>query len=114
MGRGAGRTIVQNAIFHGKCHDNRILKVRILLSRNFVVMAKAPNQAKEAHKHELFGPVALGTTPGMSRDKPGLSLGQSGLAPGTKPGFLLVLHNGSPVCPWDHPGDQGRQKEFMC
>ena len=43
MGKGAGRKIVQNAIFHGKRHDNKILKVNILLSKNFVVMAQAPN-----------------------------------------------------------------------
>ena len=43
MGRGAAGKIVQNAIFHGKRHDNKILKVKILLSRNFVVMAQAPN-----------------------------------------------------------------------
>ena len=42
LGRGAERKIVQNAIFHGKRHDNKILKVKILLSRNFVVMAQAP------------------------------------------------------------------------
>ena len=42
MGRGAERKIVQNAIFHGKRHDNKISKVKILLSRNFVVMAQAP------------------------------------------------------------------------
>ena len=41
-GRGAERKIVQNAIFHGRRHDNKILKVKILLSRNFVVMAQAP------------------------------------------------------------------------
>ena len=29
VGRGAGREIVQNAIFHGKRHDNNILKVKI-------------------------------------------------------------------------------------
>ena len=45
MGRGAGRKIVQNAIFRGKRHDNKILKVKILLSRNFVVMAQAPKEA---------------------------------------------------------------------
>ena len=28
--------------FHGKRHDNKILKVKILLSRSFVVMAQAP------------------------------------------------------------------------
>ena len=44
MGRGAGRKIVQNAIFHGKRRDNKILKVKILLSRNFVVVAQAPTQ----------------------------------------------------------------------
>ena len=30
---GAGRKVVQNAIFHGKRRDNKILKVKILLSR---------------------------------------------------------------------------------
>ena len=40
-GQGGGeRKIVQNAIFHGKRHDNNILKVKILLSRTFVVMAQ--------------------------------------------------------------------------
>ena len=42
LGRVAERKMVQNAIFHGKRHDNKILKVKILLSRNFVVMAHAP------------------------------------------------------------------------
>ena len=31
---------------------------------------------------------------------------------GTKPGLPLGLHNGSPVYPWDNPGDEGRQKKF--
>ena len=35
--------IVQNAVFRGKRHDNKILKVNILLSRNFVFMAQAPS-----------------------------------------------------------------------
>ena len=39
---GAERKIVQNAGFRGKRHDNKILKVQILLSRNFVVIAQAP------------------------------------------------------------------------
>ena len=76
---------------------------------------------KKAHKHKLFGPVALGTPRECPRDKPGLSLGQSGFVPGTNPLFLLTLHSGSPVCPWDKPSlsrghswDEGRQKEFMC
>ena len=76
---------------------------------------------KKAHKHKLFGPGALGTPRECPRDKPGLSRGQSGFVPGTNPGFLLILHSGSPVRPWDkpslslgHSGDEGRQKEFMC
>ena len=41
---GAERKIVKkNAAFRGKRHDNKILKVQILLSRNFVVIAQAPN-----------------------------------------------------------------------
>ena len=50
---GAERKIVQNAVFLGKRHDNKILKVQILLSRNFVVMAQAP-------KHRRFvNPLAI-------------------------------------------------------
>ena len=33
--------------FHGKRHDNKILKVQIILSRNFVVMAQAPKNSKD-------------------------------------------------------------------
>ena len=33
----------KNAVFRGKRHDNKIFKVQILLSRNFVVIAQAPN-----------------------------------------------------------------------
>ena len=35
-----------NAIFLGKRHDNKKLNLKILLSRNFVVMAQAPKQAQ--------------------------------------------------------------------
>ena len=31
-----------NAAFLGKCHDNKMLKVQILLSRNLVVIAQVP------------------------------------------------------------------------
>ena len=55
VGRGAGREIVQNAIFRGKRHDNKILKVKILLSRNFVVMAQAPtNDTNSFAQTSLF------------------------------------------------------------
>ena len=40
---GAEKKIVQNAVFRGKCHDNKILKLQIVSSRNFVVIAQAPN-----------------------------------------------------------------------
>ena len=33
----------KNAVFRGKRHDNKILKVEILLSRYFVIIAQAPN-----------------------------------------------------------------------
>ena len=44
---GAEREIVQKrCFFRGKRHDNKILKVQILLSRNFVVIAQAPPGAR--------------------------------------------------------------------
>ena len=36
----------QNAVFRGKCHDNKILKVQIVSSRNFVVIAQASSDGK--------------------------------------------------------------------
>ena len=59
--------------------------------------AKKPSGKKKAHKHKLFCPVGLGTTPGLSRgfhwvcpwDKPGENLGQTRV-------FSLFLHSGSP------------------
>ena len=68
LGRGAGRKIVQNAIFHGKRHDNKILKVKILLSRNFVVMAQAPRNASGA-KQTYFRIIYLQNLESESRSK---------------------------------------------
>ena len=45
-GLGAERKVVQNAVFRGKCHNNKILKVQIVLSRNLVVIAQAPKHAE--------------------------------------------------------------------
>ena len=57
MGGGAGRKIVQNALFHGKRDDNKILKVKFLLSRNFVVMAQAPKVFSTIFgRHQFSGP----------------------------------------------------------
>ena len=39
---GAERKIVQNAVFHGKRHDNTILRSQILLSKHVVVIAQVP------------------------------------------------------------------------
>ena len=44
---GTERKIVQNAVFRGKRHDNEILKVQILLSSNFVVIAQAPTKEQK-------------------------------------------------------------------
>ena len=42
---GAERKLPQNAFFLGKRHDNKNLNLKILLSRNFVVMAQAPSKS---------------------------------------------------------------------
>ena len=60
MGRWAGRKIVQNAIFHGKRHDNKISKVKMLLSSNFVVMAQAPTDVTSKRHlvaHQMSAPL---------------------------------------------------------
>ena len=49
VGRKAERKIVQNTLFHGKRHDNKISKSKMLLSRNFVVMAQAPTEGVDVH-----------------------------------------------------------------
>ena len=74
---------------------------------------------KKAHKHKLFGPVALGTPRECPRDKLGLSPGQSGFVPGTNPGFspyftaeAQFVPGTNPVCPWDIPGTKGGRKSL--
>ena len=52
---------------------------------------------KKAHEHKLFCPVGLGTTPVCPGDFTGSSLGQIRWKLGTNPGFLLILHSGSPA-----------------
>ena len=72
---------------------------------------------KKAHKHKLFCPVGLGTTPGLSRgfhrvcpwDKPGENLGQTRVFSL----FYTVEARFRRVCPWDNPGDEGRHRKFM-
>ena len=63
---------------------------------------------EKAHKHKLFCPVGLGTTPGLSRgfhrvcpwDKPGENLGQTRVFSL----FYTVEARFHRVCPWDKPG----------
>ena len=50
-GQGGREGNCPNHYFCGKFLDNKSLKVKILLSRNFAVMAQAP---KKAHKHKHF------------------------------------------------------------
>ena len=84
-----------------------------------------PIKARKRHINiNSFVRLVLGrprVCPGIS---PGSSLGQIRWKPGTSPGFLLILHSGSPispglslgtnpVCPWDKPGDEGRHRKFM-
>ena len=68
---------------------------------------------KKAHKHKLFCPVGLGTTPGLSwgfpRDKPGENLGQTRVSSL----FCTVEARQTRVCPWDTPGDEGQHRKFM-
>ena len=45
---------VPNAVFLGKRHDNKILKVHMLLSRSFVVIAQAPRIVSGFPKWTLF------------------------------------------------------------
>ena len=48
VGRGGREEICPKTLFfRGIRHDNKILKVQILLSRNFVVIAQAPSLAKK-------------------------------------------------------------------
>ena len=68
-------------------------------------------------KHKRFGPVGLGTTPGLSQGQTGFVPGTNPLCPRHKPRYSPNLHDGSPVRPWDKPSlslgqsrDEGRQK----
>ena len=60
-----------------------------------------PSGKKKAHKHKLFGPVALGTTPGRDcpRDKPDLS-------------FSPCFTQWNPSLSQDKPSYEGRHKSL--
>ena len=86
-----------------------------LLQGSFAKSQKSENQARKRHINvNFFGPVALGTTPGLSQ-------GQTHFVPGTSPSFLLALHNGSQVYPRDKPslalgqcrGQRAAQKAYV-
>ena len=64
MGVGVDRRIAPNAVFLGRRHDSHILKVQIVLSRNFVVMAQAPT------KDNVLGQDIPGTSAAHTPDIP--------------------------------------------
>ena len=79
---------------------------------------------KKAHKHKLFCPVGLGTTPGLSGDFTGFVPGTSPVKTWDKPGFSAYstqrkpdftgfVPGTNPVCPWDNAGDEGRHRKCM-
>ena len=56
----------ENAVFRGKRHDNNILKVQILLSRNFVVIAQAPRNLSQIHHIRIYCYPVLWPLPPLS------------------------------------------------
>ena len=73
------------------------------------------NQARKRHININFlVRLLLGRPRECLGDKPGLPPGQTHFVPGTIPGFLLILHTGSPVCPralsLGQPGNEGQPK----
>ena len=73
------------------------------LGRGFFPEARAQFPFFLRDRWVLSCPTVLSATPGMSQGHTGFSLGRTHFVLGTSPGFLLVLHNGSPVCPWGKP-----------
>ena len=122
------------------CHNRRICLVpvshgRLLIPRQ-AVMTVDPEKAegrlwtlwsdldlsethrcsgkKKAHKRKLFGPVALGTTPGLSqvcpRDKPTLSQGQTQVFSLFYTMEAQFVPGTNPVVPGTSPGTKGGRK----
>ena len=76
---------------------------------------------KKAHKHKLFGPVALGTTPGMSRGQTGFNVpGTKWVCPREKPRFSPHFTQWKPslsqgqtqFVPGTIPGTKGGRKSL--
>ena len=70
---GAEREIAQKRCFSlGKRHDNISLKVQILLSRNFVVMAQAPKNRGAVHEVSILSGTSLSLPTGGLHGCPGI------------------------------------------
>ena len=69
---GAERAIVHNAVFLGH-HDNILLKVQILLSRNAVVIAQAPSFEMRV-RDPFLGDCASGISPSLQTSASNLSV----------------------------------------
>ena len=76
----------KNACFRGKRHDNKILKVQILLSRNFVVIAQAPS---DKERKQILSEYRLSTGSIVSKYGLDWSAVRSGLVPSTVFGILF-------------------------
>ena len=53
-GGGRERKIIPKHFFHGERHDNKLLKVQILLSKKFVVIAQAPIISDDSRAYKSF------------------------------------------------------------
>ena len=73
---------------------------------------------KKAHEHKPFGPVAVGTTPGLSQGGTGFVLETNPLCPRDKcrlsPYFAQWKPGLFPSVPLGQSRDEWRQKTFMC
>ena len=79
----------------------------------------ASSGKKRVDRHKFFGPVALGTTLGLSQGQTGLVPGTNPLCPMNKPRFSLYftqwtqfVPRTNPVRPWDNRGDERRQRKL--
>ena len=81
-----------------KLHSDPATKALFALLRVTKTVTEKVSQSgkirrkKKAHKHKLLGPVALGTTPGMSQEQTGFVPGTNSLCPKDKPRFFSLFY----------------------
>ena len=84
-------------------HFYMILSFRNIICNNFVPNGNCFNDFRQewGSINKLFGPVGLGTTPGLSQVSSSFCTVEAQFVPGT-----------NPVCPWDKPGTKGGRKSL--